>query len=72
MTEILKQTSSLVSPTSTINSPALSALYAVTSTAQKSESAALAATVPHLLEVAAKLPQASDQITTLSLIDATA
>lgn len=67
--EILKKTAVLVKPTSRVNSAALSGLYAITSTAQKTEDGFLAGIVPGLVSVVSKLGEVVDQIATLSLLE---
>jgi hypothetical protein len=66
--KIIKKAAGLVHPTSSLNSPALSALYAIASTAQTSEDTTLAGIVPGLVDVVGKLPAVSDQIAIMSLL----
>jgi hypothetical protein len=67
--EILKKTAVLVKPAARVNSAALSGLYAIASTAQKTEDGSLAGIVPGLVGVVGKLNEVVDQVAVLSLLE---
>ena len=72
ISEIVKSSAALVTPTSNVVTPALGALFAVANSAQAGEDSSLAATVPVLIAQVPKLGELSDQVSTLSLLEVSA